>query len=297
MLRIRHALVPLVLVLAAVAVAAPAFAGVGAPVDCNQNPTDPNCTVQVSTPGGTGTPGTSSTAPCRDPGGHVVPCYVPGKGWYGGGGCWYQLATSQDLQFALAMGGTPTPPAAWYVGSCGDPATNFWPVTMFRVFAAGPGPELLAQEAVKNLRLPLPVIKVNPVPPAVQVLFVPTWLWVDSSSWGSRSATASAGGLSVTATARPVTVEWSTGDGGSRTCTGPGTPWTAGMDPVKESPTCGHTYTIAPTGGRYTLRATVTWEISWVGGGATGMVAPLTTTAALDLPVHEAGAVNSNGLG
>ncbi len=227
----------------------------------------------------------------------MVPCFVPGKGWYGGDGCWYQPATGNDLAVAQSSGGTPTPPAVWYVGSCGSPALNFWPVTQFRVFATGPGPELLAQEAVKNLRLPAPLIKVNPAPPTAQVLYVPTWIWVDSSTWSSRSATASAGGLSATATAKATRVDWSTGDGGSQTCDGPGTPWTPGTDPSRESPTCGHTYTTLPSSGTYTLRATVNWEISWAGAGATGTVAPLTTTAAVDLQVKEAGALNSNGVG
>jgi hypothetical protein len=99
----------------------------------------------------------------------------------------------------------------------------------------------------------------------------------------------------VTATAKATKVDWSTGDGASRTCNGPGTPWTSGTDPAKESPTCGHTYTTLPKGGTYTLRATVTWEISWAGGGATGTVPALTTTSAVDLQVREAGALNSNG--
>jgi hypothetical protein len=293
MLKIRYVLVPLAVLLTMAAMANPASAGVGDPVGCTENPA--NCDITVSTPGGPGSAGSTSKTPCTDPGGHVVPCFVPGKGWYGGDGCWYQVAAGQDLQFAIAMSGTPTSPAAWYVGSCGDPATNFWPVTKFRVFAAGPEPELLAQEAVRNLRLPNPLIKVNPEPPTPQVLYVPTWMWVDASTWGPRSATASAGGLSVTATAKPTKVVWSMGDGASVTCNGPGTPWATGMDPAKASPTCGHTYTSVPGGGRATVRTTVTWQISWAGGGSTGTVPDLTTTSAMDLQVKESGALNSNG--
>jgi len=282
-----------VVTLAIALLASPARADLTNPIDCKQNPA--NCEVTVSAPGGPGSPGSTSKTPCTDPGGRVVPCFVPGRGWYGGDGCWYQLASGQDLQFAIDMGGTPTPPAAWYVGSCGDPATNFWPITKFRVFNAGPGPELLAQEAVKNLRLPDPSIKVNPSAAAVQMLYVPTWLWVDASTWGSRSATASAGGLSVTATAKPTKVVWSAGGGPSTTCNGPGTPWTVGTDPAKQSPTCGLTYTAVPIGGTSTLRATVTWAVSWAGDGATGTVPDLTTTSTVDLQVRQAGGLNSNG--
>ncbi len=293
MLKIRNGFVALAILIAAGVAATPASAGIGGPV-CSQDPA--GCDISVTTPGAPGSPGTTGKAQCKEPlGNGIVPCYVPGKGWYGGDGCWYQPATGNDLAVAVALGGTPTPPAAWYVGSCGDPATNFWPVTQFRIFGAGPGPELLAQEAVKALRLPNPLIKVNPQPPVAQVLYVPTWLWVDASTWGSRSATASAGGLSVTATAKPTKVVWSASGGPSTTCNGPGTPWTAGTDPAKSSPTCGITYTAVPGGGTSTLRATVTWEITWAGGGATGTVPDLTTTSAVDLQVQRAGGLNSNG--
>jgi hypothetical protein len=293
MLKIRYVIVALALLLATAATTTPASAGIGGPV-CGEDPA--GCDISVTTPGAPGSPGTSGKTQCKTPlGGEVVPCYVAGKGWYGGDGCWYEVATGNELAAAIALGGTPTPPAQWYVGSCGDPVANVWFVTKFRVFGAGPGPELLAQEAVKALRLPNPLIKVNPPAGSLQVLYVPTWLWVDASTWGSRSATASAGGLSVTATAKPTKVVWSASGGPSTTCNGPGTPWTAGTDPAKASPTCGVTFTAVPGGGTSTLRATVTWAISWAGGGATGTVPDLTTTAAVDLQVQRAGGLNSNG--
>jgi hypothetical protein len=100
--------------------------------------------------------------------------------------------------------------------------------------------------------------------------------------------------VSVTATAKARQVAFSTGDGASVRCTGPGTPWRAGMDPAAASPTCGHTYTAASPGGGYRLRATVTWDVTWVGGGETGTAGPLTTAAEVDLLVVEAGGVNTN---
>ncbi|GIH16095.1 hypothetical protein [Rugosimonospora africana] len=221
-----------------------------------------------------------------------MPCYVPGRGWWGGDGCWYQLATGDDLATAIAVGGTPTPPAQWYVGSCGNPAENYWPITIFKLFANGPAVELLAHEAVKALRMPSPLIRINPTPPAAQLVRVPTWMWVDSSTWGTRTATASAGGVSVTATARATSVTWVTGDGTTVTCRGPGQAWTPNNDPAKSS-SCSHSYSAA---GSYTLTATVTWEISWAGGGQTGTVPALTTTASIAVPVQEAGALNTNGV-
>ncbi|GAA4174541.1 hypothetical protein GCM10022251_74170 [Phytohabitans flavus] len=230
----------------------------------------------------------------------MVPCHIPGKGWFGGDGCWWQPATGNELAAAEAGGGKAVPPQRWYIGSCGDPLTNFWPASLvrFRQFAGqGPSRDLLADQAVRRLRLPAPLIEVNPRPPAPQVVFVPTWLWVDPGSWVERSATASAGGLTISATATPATVVWSMGDGQQVTCHGPGTRWRSGMDPSLRSPSCGHTYTAAPPSGTYPVRATVTWQISWSGGGESGTRPALTTTAQAQLRVVQAGALNSSGTG
>ena len=106
---------------------------------------------------------------------------------------------------------------------------------MYALMDVSTGVEQLAQQAARSLVLPPPAIRLNPSPPAAQLIHVPTWLWLDPSSWGSRTATASVPGMSVTATAVPVSVRWSTGDGGGVTCQGAGTPWTGG-DPMAASP-------------------------------------------------------------
>jgi hypothetical protein len=97
-------------------------------------------------------------------------------------------------------------------------------------------------------------------------------------------------GLSVTATATPSRLVLATGDGATVTCTGPGTAWTPRMDPQAASPSCGHTFTRA---GTVTVTATVTWDIRWAGGGVTGTVAPLTTTANVTTGVAETGGINT----
>ena len=291
-----------VLILAVIGFAVPAAASPGDFVNCQQNPTASECVVDPSTPakgGDNSGGGGGGSQGCFPPnGGSEVPCYIAQYGFYGGDGCWYRPMTAAELtQWALVE---PEPPSRYYQGTCLDGGLK--PVgTRFRMFTNGPGAAQLADQAVKRLRLPSPVIKMNPlvtVDPEglpAQVVFVPTWLWVDASSWGTRSATASAGGLSVTATAKPTTVEWSTGDGQSRTCKGPGKAWRPGTDPSQAS-SCGHTYTApSPAGGPYTLQATVTWEISWSGGGETGTRPALTSTSQVALQVLEAGALNSAG--
>jgi hypothetical protein len=272
------------------------------PVYCDQNPV-PGCVVRVETPGrqgGSGQPGDDiGVSVCHDPGGVVVPCYIDGRGSLGSDGCYYQPFDNGPPP--AGSDGT----GSWYVRSCLDAAMN-GPLgvplggdLVWLPDADVPvSPEALAQRAVSRLELPSPVIRVNPLvmvtpgaPPA-QVVYVPTWLWVNSGSWRERSATASAGGLSVTATAEPTQVKWSTGDGATEVCHGPGTPWKPGTDPSKQSPTCGHTYTVAsrPT---YALGATVTWDITWSGGGESGTLPALTTTAETTLRVVESSALNT----
>ncbi|MGV9764930.1 hypothetical protein [Micromonospora tulbaghiae] len=274
-----------------------AHAGLGDPVNCTANPTNPACVIQIGTPGGSEGGGGSGSSGCRNGAGETIPCYIKGKGWLGESYCYWQKATGDDLKFAEALGGKVDPPAYWYVGSCGDPITNFWPagLILYRVYDSNPGLQLLVQEAIRHLNLPAPRIRLNPAPPAPQVVYVPTWLWIDDAVWSPRSATASLAGLSVTAVGTPTTVTWSTGDGGTKEC-GQGTAWKAGTDPRKASPDCGHTYTSpsrGSSGGTYTVTATITWRITWSGGGTSGSEPDLTSTASVPVQVLEASAVNT----
>jgi hypothetical protein len=113
------------------------------------------------------------------------------------------------------------------------------------------------------------------------------------------SPPASVAGESVTATAAPVRVVWSMGDGSSVTCDGPGEPFDA-ADP--DHPPCGYTYRVDSSGQEqsgasgndryYTVRGTVTWQISWACTGscdqASGSLRPLhVQTAPLPLRVFQ----------
>jgi len=290
-------------------IAVSASADVIDPVNCVTDPTNPACVIQIGDPGGGGGGGSSGSSGCRNEQGQAIPCFIPSKGWYGGDGCWYKRAQGAELDAAEALGGKVDPPVYWYVGSCGDPITNFWPANLvrFRVYGVEPGVELLAQDAIRHLNLPRPAIRLNPdssptdptrraVP---QVVFVPTWMWIDPVVWAPRSATASIAGLSVTAVGTPTTVTWSTGDGHTTTC-GKGTPWTSGIDPKAPSPDCGHVYTVPSrnaAGGKYTVTATITWRVTWSGGGASGTEPALTSTASVPVQVLEAPAVNTRPAG
>jgi hypothetical protein len=93
----------------------------------------------------------------------------------------------------------------------------------------------------------------------------------------------------------PARSAWSTGDGDTVTC-GKGTAWTPGANPEAASPDCGHVYpdpSRTVSGGKYTVTATITWQVTWSGGGATGTEPALTPTASVQVAVVESAAVNT----
>ncbi|MFF3431416.1 ATP/GTP-binding protein [Streptomyces sp. NPDC002602] len=144
-------------------------------------------------------------------------------------------------------------------------------------------PAVLAQRAVDSMLLDGPAIA-SPKADGRYTVGVPMWLWVGQSptTWGPNTASASAGGITVTATAKVSSVAWTMGDGTTVTCVSPGTPYTAarGMSP---SPDCGHRYgstSAGRPGARYQGAATSTWTIDWAvtGGGRSGQLTEVRTT-------------------
>jgi hypothetical protein len=189
----------------------------------------------------------------------------------------------------------------WYMKVCGSQGSFLGTAPRWVENPPEPvDPAVLARQATADLRLPSPRIRANPNPNVDLLVRVPVWMWVDGSSWGARSATASVPGVSVTATATPTQVRWEMGDGTTVTCRGAGTAWKSGMDPKAASPDCGHVYrrsSASAAGDRFSLRATVTWTVSWQGGGSSGTLPALTTTDALSVRVAESQAINGGGLG
>ncbi|GLZ30881.1 ATP/GTP-binding protein [Lentzea sp. NBRC 105346] len=187
------------------------------------------------------------------------------------------------------------PPGAWYVYKCTGPGFRdalYRPPVWIADGQPGPvplpSPAELAAQARNQLRLPAPKIKANPA--GDQLVSLPTWLWLDRSSWGDVSATASVPGVSVTAFARPTSVTWSMGDGGSVTCTSPGSPFPAGGDPKSASPDCGYTYKTSSAGQRadaFPVTATVNWTVTWSGAGQSGTFPNMTTSASVAFRVAE----------
>jgi hypothetical protein len=155
-----------------------------------------------------------------------------------------------------------------------------------------PDPVVLARQARNKLQLPSPQIVLSPA--GQQLVNLPTWLSISQAGYTAKTASAQVPGETVAATATPTSVVWSTGDGATVTCQGPGTVFQATDDPASASPTCGHTYRVSSAGqpgAVFTMTATVRWSVSWAGGGQTGALPGLTTTATARVPVAESQAL------
>ena len=158
---------------------------------------------------------------------------------------------------------------------------------------AGPAPGEVAQIAVERMSLRAIEIGMSPSPNGAGVVGQPTWLWVQDPgerTTGPISRTASAGSVTVTATARLERIVWDMGDGAQVVCTGTGTPYTTDRG-RSASPDCGHTYTRESgyePGQRYTVTATSEWAVEWRGAGQTGSLDLDGLTRSVQVSVGEA---------
>jgi hypothetical protein len=251
-------------------------------VDCTQQPRPPQCQVTVIDPGDGGDleggGGGGGEPVCRIDG-QVVACHEPGLGWLHSDGCYHR----PDPRIG--------PGPNWWERACHDPGTDSY-YSGGWVWRQAPPASLapVVQRAVDLLTIPRPQIAASPALDAVQVVRVPVWWWIEPGTWHTRTATAAIPALTITAQATPTQATWHAGDGTSITCHGPGTPWTPHQDPGAASPTCGHTYTTASgsgPGGTYTVRAELSWAISWTGGGMNGTLPAITTSTTAQLSVVE----------
>ncbi|MET9913869.1 ATP/GTP-binding protein [Streptomyces sp. NPDC006476] len=187
-----------------------------------------------------------------------------------------------------------------YFYSCSDGGLNnpegFVAVTTGRQPQQQVNPQELAQRAVDSMALLGPRIDINPKPGGRGLVGMPVWMAVDPSqtTWGPNTATATAGGVTVTATAKVAKVVWSMGDGSSVTCTTPGTVYRTSFG-LKRSPDCGYVYTQPSSdiaGGTYKVTATSTWVINWNGGGINGQLTEVRNSS-VNVAIVESQAVNS----
>jgi hypothetical protein len=184
--------------------------------------------------------------------------------------CFYELMDPQPPHgpgYTDMNGADTTGPGAFYQKDCivNDVGGTVWlttpPATVL------PDPAELARQARDKMTLLGARIGSTPGPNKPGLVGMPVWLWNNKSqtTWGPNTATAAVPGLSVTATARVTKITYSMGDGGSVTCTTAGTPYKKSYG-GKPSPDCGYRYTKVSTnqsGGKFTVTATSTWEITW----------------------------------
>lgn len=164
-----------------------------------------------------------------------------------------------------ASGGTYSP-----TGGGGPSMGGAMPVCLPGGGTGGPPtvtPQQVAQMARGQIAITKPRIKTAPCTDAgcMGAVGVPVWLWVDGGL-PTRSATASAGGLTVTVTARMSSVTWNLGDGTTIRC-GAGTPYSRDLG-WAESPDCGHKYaksSSSAAGGKYAITANATWTVNFTG--------------------------------
>ncbi|MER5618229.1 ATP/GTP-binding protein [Streptomyces sp. NPDC002215] len=182
--------------------------------------------------------------------------------------CTYEKADPQPPAENLAWDGKTPKDGAIYRVWCEGGRVG---VTFVPTGAAGPAaptidPELVARRAVDSMRLVGPKVA-SPRAAGKYVVGMPMWMWVtrSTSSYGPATAKATAGGVTVTATAKVSTIRWDMGDGTTITCHGPGTPYSADRG-KSTSPDCGHRYERSAADqpdGRYKGTATATWTVTW----------------------------------
>lgn len=157
-------------------------------------------------------------------------------------------------------------------------------------------PEALALEALESIGIEGPSIRTSPSADGRLYVRIPTWMWIEQGWWQTYQATAAAGRVTSTVTARPVSTSWSMGDGNSVRCTGPGTPWRPGL--ADDATDCRHTYrhsSAGASGERYSLQATVTLQVTWTSNVTDGGTLPaITRTSSVDVRVGEIQAIGTD---
>ena len=293
-------------VVATLSVVPPAQAS--SPVSCSPgqvfDPTQGTCVIVVVAPpigskggGGVsaagGSTGGSGVGPqkCVKPGGAAIPCQDGNSWWSNDLSCYIALADPQPPKSDPSWAGH----ADGAIYTCysplivaGAPLYSLWSATPPAGPASPPDPRVLAQQAIALMRLRAINIGIVPEPRAgsVGIIGMPTWMWAQNpslSTWGPVTRSASAGALTVTATARVDRVVWAMGDGSTVACAGSGTAYQDSFGKTS-SPTCGYLYTRQ---GTYTVRATSYWTVQWAGVGQSGTI-PMDFTQTTNITMGEA---------
>ena len=283
---------------------------------CQQtNPATGQCLIWVQVPGNPGNPGdpgddgphdTGSGASCywdgtdqgitKPPPG-PVPCSNGNGYWSNGYNCYISLLDPQPPAGDPSWQGHEPGDGAVY--QCYQPQTDLlvwiWSINAPPNSGTGPTPREVAQIAIEQMNLRAIDIGITPEPgeDSIGIVGMPVWMWAanpDSHTVGPITESATAGGITITATATLHRITWDMGDGTKVTCSTPGTPYKASYGKTK-SPDCGHVYdksSSTKAGGKYTVSATSDWVVTWEGAGQTGTIRLNGLTRTVAIAVGEA---------
>jgi hypothetical protein len=306
-------------VLSSLAAAGLSFLGpVAARADTHCEVTDPQigqCLISAAVPGVSPNPGDASDHGPKDTGsGHAcywdpakqglsgppagpVPCSSQYGHWSNSHNCYIRAAHPQPP--AGDPGWQGHEPGDGAVYQCYQPQTDIlvyiWSQDPPASAAAGPTPQEVAQMAIDQMTLRAIDIGIapEPGPNSVGLVGMPVWMWVrnpDSHTYGPATASASAGGITVTATARVHMITWDLGDGTKVVCQTAGTPYQTSYG-MRKSPDCGHVYAKSSAhqpSGKFIVSATSDWVITWEGAGQTGTILVNGLTRSVEIVVGEA---------
>jgi hypothetical protein len=287
-----------------------------ADTECQRtNPVTGLCLITVEVPGNPGEPGTPGDDGPKDTGtgsacwwdGSAqgiskpppgpVPCSSPDGYWSNGYRCYISLAKPQPPAGDPNWQGHEPGDGAVY--NCYQPQTGLlvliWSADPPPNSGQGPTPRDVAQLAIKQMALRAIDIGITPRPGAdsIGIVGMPVWMWAanpDAHTVGPATASATAGGITVSAIARIQRITWDMGDGHTVICNTAGTPYKASYG-NKKSPDCGHVYTTSSSSKpdqRFTVTATSGWVITWAGAGQTGTIRLDGLTRSVQIAVGEA---------
>ncbi|WP_260147636.1 ATP/GTP-binding protein [Streptomyces sp. CEV 2-1] len=200
--------------------------------------------------------------------------------------CTYELADPQPPAGSLEWDGHEPGDGAVYLKICAPGSTDeaiAQPVWAADPPAARVDPAVVAQIAVDKMLLKGPQIGITPKPGGRGVVGMPVYMWTAKGpeTYGPNTASATAGSVTVTATAKVSKIVWAMGDGTTVVCTTAGTPYRPEFR-MTPSPDCGHRYALPSSteeSGKYHVTATSTWAIDWTGGGESGQLAEVRESA------------------
>lgn len=264
--------------------------------------TDPltgQCTVWVEVPGQPGPPGEPGEDTPEDTGSGAACFWDPSKQGLSGPPagpvpCNSEYGYWSNTYNCYLSAMDPPPPAndpAWQGHEPGDGtvylcfqpqsglAIQVWAQNPPPGSGTGPTPREVAQLAIDQMRLSAINIGIapEPGPNSIGLVGMPVWMWAqvpNEHTFGPITASASAGGITITATAKVLHITWDMGDGTEVVCDTAGTPYKSEFG-RKDSPDCGHTYKKSSAGqidDAYTVTATSSWVITWSGAGQTGTI-------------------------